>query len=1263
MDLLRRISLALLVTAIILLGLLMGGLRLAMANLDSFKSEISYLISRDAIPGVSFSTMRADWNYFNPILAVQNASITLPNHSQSLFIDELTVEFDFWASLREQAPMVLEISGKIEKLELTRDAEGRWWMDEISIDSAADTDIPGLAQMLGFLPSYLKIDLNRLILNDQASKSIYQFERLQARIKHQKEHFFIQLSSALPDSLGQGLVFKGVVNLDRSVLYLKSTKLNLRRFGDLFGVDTAAIREAQINGEIWVNLARDRVLAVIGKLSVEEGLLQLEDSREPLEFDLRTQFTALNEGKQWRLSSDTRLLQINQKNFAGFRSQLEFADPTDLSQVSAWVERFDLSSLATVAEAFFPQQVYENILLGQPQGSLEDIFVSYDQAHPQKSRLSALAVNVSSKVTGDLPGIVNLNGRIIAEGNNIGLDLNGSKMQLDFGRQFRGPLEIDSFKLNASASYVDSRLLLSVNQFEGYNDDIRLSGRLWLEGDGQHSPFMYLRAHYSEGRGSTTHKYLPINLLPAKTLAWLDRGIKDVYVESGELLYHGRLQSIAGLDRDKSGEFYTAFGVRDAEVFFAPGWLPATRGSGRVLFHNKRMEINLDSVSYDRLDNINANVTIDDLTNAVLNIDIRTAMPVERAFQTWVDTPVGERYRGIVSQLDRMQGQVSSAINIRLPLTSGSNKALVAVKVDFQEAAIAASNWGVSLSAINGALKVDGKGVSASNIKARYFDDPVNIDISPDRNSGDSIVLARGKLKSGSVLNRLPPLIKGAFKGRSDWQVRIAIAADSKSGDDPYLKIQAASNLKNTAIELPLPFEKSAAETSRLSAAVDFFQDRIEFRSDLASTISSSGRLLADSSAGFRLDRLDLAFATALLPTSGQGLRIYGNIPYLSLADWKQQLGSSAYEQPDLLQSVDLSIDQLLAFDRDLGLFEISLQRSKEGFSGNFASAMIKGAFDLPAEPSPLKPLQLDLDYLVIPRSDEPADYSSLLPADLIDVNLDSKLFEFHGMDFQDLSLEARVQENTLYLDSVAMRHDAVFLQASARWDYAPSSGKHHSSLQVVVQGERFGQAMSELGFGDSISDAEIDFSGQFAWAAGLPDFRWDSLAGDARLKLSEGVLNNVDPGSGRLVGLLSLNALPRRLSLDFKDMLIGGMEFDSITGTYRLDGGDLYTEDTRMEGPAASIHISGKTELKEQTYDQKILVVPKIRQTLPVIGAISGGSAVGWGLLLLQNLFKKVIDKVVEIEYRVSGSWDDPVIELIQAVDVNNATVEDYEK
>jgi uncharacterized protein YhdP len=267
-------------------------------------------------------------------------------------------------------------------------------------------------------------------------------------------------------------------------------------------------------------------------------------------------------------------------------------------------------------------------------------------------------------------------------------------------------------------------------------------------------------------------------------------------------------------------------------------------------------------------------------------------------------------------------------------------------------------------------------------------------------------------------------------------------------------------------------------------------------------------------------------------------------------------------------------------------------------------------------------------------------------------------------MSFTDLLIEAHPGATNYEVTKFSMGRDKLLLSGKALWESDPLQAGHLTSINLNIKGDGLGEAIDELGFGNSMSSGTIDFSGGFTWPAPLPAFTLDKLQGDARLKITNGTLNNVEPGSGgRFVGLLSLTALPRRLSLDFSDVFIEGMPFDEISGDYRINNGILYTRNTRMDGPAAKIKISGKTGIIRREYDQHIRVTPKIRQTLPIIGAVAAGTTVGWGLLLLQNVFKKVIDDAVEIEYRVTGSWDDPQIELIKAVDENQQDLPSYEE
>jgi uncharacterized protein YhdP len=384
-------------------------------------------------------------------------------------------------------------------------------------------------------------------------------------------------------------------------------------------------------------------------------------------------------------------------------------------------------------------------------------------------------------------------------------------------------------------------------------------------------------------------------------------------------------------------------------------------------------------------------------------------------------------------------------------------------------------------------------------------------------------------------------------------------------------------------------------------------------------------------------------------------LNIYGSIAELSIDDWLQYLEDSGAADPDLMGSVELELERVTAFKRELSNVSIELDRDDDRFLGSLISSKIRGSFVAPQQPSAQNPVILDLSYLQIDELEAEAEETEIRPSDLVDFRLNSDTLRFHDVLYNDLQVEARVIGDKLQVDRLDMRKDNLILRAMAYWEYDVASKSHLSSVTLSIQGDNMGQALAGMGFGNTMTNGTLDFKGGFTWPAPLTSFTPETLVGDAKFRIEDGILNNVEPGTGgKFVGLLSLSALPRRLSLDFSDMLIEGMEFDKIDGSYSIEDGILYTRNTRLEGVAAKIKISGKTDIARREYDQTIIVTPKIRQTLPVIGAISVGSTVGWGLLLLQNLFKKAIDKAVEIEYRITGSWDDPQIELIKAVDEN---------
>jgi uncharacterized protein YhdP len=132
---------------------------------------------------------------------------------------------------------------------------------------------------------------------------------------------------------------------------------------------------------------------------------------------------------------------------------------------------------------------------------------------------------------------------------------------------------------------------------------------------------------------------------------------------------------------------------------------------------------------------------------------------------------------------------------------------------------------------------------------------------------------------------------------------------------------------------------------------------------------------------------------------------------------------------------------------------------------------------------------------------------------------------------------------------------------------------------------------------------------------------------------------------------VLSLQALPRRISLDFRDVFSEGFAFDTITADVRMRTGTMHTDDFRLVGPAAAVNIAGDVDLARETQQLKVRVQPSLSSG--VSGAAAAlfianpliGAAVGAGTLLAQKMLNNPFDQLFSYEYAVTGSWDDPVV------------------
>lgn len=156
-------------------------------------------------------------------------------------------------------------------------------------------------------------------------------------------------------------------------------------------------------------------------------------------------------------------------------------------------------------------------------------------------------------------------------------------------------------------------------------------------------------------------------------------------------------------------------------------------------------------------------------------------------------------------------------------------------------------------------------------------------------------------------------------------------------------------------------------------------------------------------------------------------------------------------------------------------------------------------------------------------------------------------------------------------------------------------------------------------------------------------------MQGQLRLDMRSGQFLKADPGAARLLGVLSLQALPRRLLLDFRDVFQEGFPFDSITGDVAVAGGVASTNNLRMRGIQAAVLMEGSADLNRETQDLRVLVVPEINAGTASLAYATINPALGLGTFLAQLFLRRPLMAASTREFSITGSWVDPKVERLQ--------------
>ena len=213
------------------------------------------------------------------------------------------------------------------------------------------------------------------------------------------------------------------------------------------------------------------------------------------------------------------------------------------------------------------------------------------------------------------------------------------------------------------------------------------------------------------------------------------------------------------------------------------------------------------------------------------------------------------------------------------------------------------------------------------------------------------------------------------------------------------------------------------------------------------------------------------------------------------------------------------------------------------------------------------------------------------------------------------------------------------------------SARPQQTRLDVTLNTKDSGAFLARYGYAEALIGAPTKIDGQLSWSGAPHEFDFATLSGKFGIHVGPGRFTKLEPGPGRLLGVLSLQALPRRITLDYSDIFSDGLAFDEITGNVRIAGGIMTTSDLKLVGPSAKVEISGDADLAKETQRLNVRVQPALSSSVSAGAALLFlanpllGAAVGAGSLVAQAILQDPVEKLFRYEYMVTGSWSDPVV------------------
>lgn len=1217
-----------------------------MPEIGRWRTTIEQQLTQAIGLPVMIGEITAGWPGLHPHLSIGNLRVLDQTGREGLVLERVEAEIG-WSSLLFFEPRLHRLEILSPVLEMRRDAAGELFIAGLPVRSEGEN---GFVDWL--LEQYRVMVRNGRILwlDELRAAPPLEFSQVDFELRNLGHHhrFGLLLQSAggplTRVDLRGNLSGHGVNALARwsGQLYVDADRLDLAALAPWL---TLPLEMTQGRGEarLWLDFADGQVTAITTDLRLADLRLRLQDDLPLLALTLldgrigarRTKDGYAGELKRFSLATaDGIALPLTD---ASLRLKTGGREPGG----EFIANRLEFDRLAALM-AFIPlpQSLRDRLDAFAPRGAISNLALAWqgEPEAPKSFRIRGDFSELSLSPWKTLPGFGGISGHVEGDDEAGRLTLSGSDVRLELPAVFPEPsLVLGRFEAEIGwrAKAGATEFLIQRASFSNADAKGEATGSYRYSGNGAGE--IDLSAKLVDAAGDAVWRYLP-RAVSKDARDWLKASLRGGHAATTALRLKGPLEKFP-FRGGQGGIFQVKGSFRGVALDYAPGWPRIDDIDGELLFENERMLIRGQRamIMGVALSDVRAEIPDLEANEELLTVTGRAQGDTQRFLDFIEQSPVGAAIDHFTQDM-RAQGRGELELKLFMPLRHTA-RTQVQGRYHFSDNRIEAIPGLPPFTQAQGELSFTGERLQAKNLRARFLDQPMTVELSTLA-GGTVRIAAIGSLDATALRRQHGWPVFDHLAGQTPWRGELTIKK-------PAAELRIESDLRGLASSLPEPFNKPTPDALPLLVQ-GRFAPRLEQWSATLGRVVSLSLQRSDESWRGRLVIGEKAAARAVsLPA--QGLALTASLPLIDLDAWRilskggEENGTGG---PLPLAAVELESPELRVMHRSFHDVRITAAQGDGRWRLGLESREVKG--NLLWDTVGAGRLSGRLQRLHLPAGEEEvqaragteSDTTHDMPA--LDLAVDS--FRVAGKDLGELKLTAENRAG-LWQGKFELKNEAARLSGQGRWQSARAQAQTALAFRLDIDDAE--KLLERLRLPDALRRGEGTIEGELRWAGSPLAFDPSSLAGNVKADFGKGQFKKLEPGVGRLLGVLSLQSLPRRITLDFRDVFSEGFAFDSIVGEARIAKGVMETDELRIRGPAAQVFIAGWADLLHETQNLKVRVQPAIGETVAV-GAMLANPVAGAVAWVAQKALKDPLGQIFAYEYAITGPWSDPQIEKL---------------